>query len=75
MDGKKQKLHEMLVEIMRTCPRLRELDHCDFYDKYQAYKRISFKREGEEGEKVSYTMTKPLPRYACFMAISSMLLF
>jgi hypothetical protein len=62
--GKRQQLHEMLREIMLTCPHLRELDHCDFYDKHQAYKRITFKREGEEGEKISYTITKPPPRDA-----------
>lgn len=55
------------MEIMLTCPHLRELDHCDFYDKHEAYKRITFKREGEEGEKISYTVTKPLPRCAWFM--------
>jgi hypothetical protein len=61
VNGKKQELHEMLMQITQTCPRLRELDHCDFYDKYEAYRRITLKREGEEGEKVSYTTTKPLP--------------
>jgi len=62
--GRKQQLHEMLMEIMLSCPHLRELDHCDFYDKHEAYKRITFKREGEEGEKISYTVTKPPPRDA-----------
>ena len=52
------------MEVMLTCPHLRELDHCDFYDKHEAYKRITFKREGEEGEKISYTVAKPPPRYA-----------
>jgi len=51
----------MLMKLTQTCPRLRELDHCDFYDKYEAYKRITLKREGEEGEMVSYTVTKPPP--------------
>lgn len=64
VNGEKQKLHEMIMEIARTCPHLRELDHCDLYDKYYAYKRITFKREGEEGENVSYSVTKPLPRHA-----------
>jgi len=62
VDGQKQKLHEMLMEITISCPRLRELDHCDFYDKYKAHIRITFKREGEGGEKISYTMMKPAPR-------------
>ena len=54
----------MLMEIMLICPHLREVDHCDFYGKHEAYKRIIFKREGEEGEKkISYTVTKPPPRY------------
>jgi hypothetical protein len=53
----------MLMEIMLTCPRLRELDHCDFYEKHEAHKRITINRTGEEGEKFSYTVTKPLPRY------------
>jgi len=52
----------MLMEIMLTCPRLRELDHCDFYIKREAFKRITFKREGEEGEMISYSITKPSPR-------------
>lgn len=60
-------LHEMLMELVLTCPHLRELDHCDIYDKHEAFKRIAFKREGEEGQKVSYTVTKPPPRYAFFM--------
>jgi len=64
VNGEKQKLHEMLMEITLSCPHLRELDHCDIYVKYEAYKRITFKREGEEGEKVSYAVTKPLPRDA-----------
>jgi hypothetical protein len=64
VNGEKQELHEMLKEIMLTCPRLREVDHCDFYEKHDAPKRITFKREGEEGEKFSYTVTKPLPRDA-----------
>jgi hypothetical protein len=55
----------MLMEFMLTCPNLRELDHCDFYDKHEAYKRIIFKREGEE---ISYSVTKPPPRYACLTA-------
>lgn len=62
VNGKKQKLHEILMEITLSCPNLRELDHCDIYDKHEAYKRITFKREGEEGEKVSYTVTKPRAR-------------
>jgi len=61
---KKQELHDMLMEIMLTCPQLRELDHCDFYGKHEAYKRIAFKRQGKEGEKISYTITKPRPRDA-----------
>jgi len=60
-NGKKQKMHEMLKEIVLTCPRLRELDHCEYYEKHRAYKRIIFTREGEEGEKISYTVTKPPP--------------
>lgn len=63
-NGEKQELHEMLKEITLTCPRLRELDHCDYYDRHKAYKRIVFKREGEEGENVSYAVTKPPPWYA-----------
>lgn len=56
------------MEITLSCPHLRELDHCDIYDKHEAYKRITFKREGEEGEKVSYTVTKPRARYAYITA-------
>jgi hypothetical protein len=62
VNGEKQEMHAMLMEIMLKCSRLRELDHCDFYDRFEAYKRITFKREGEEGEKVSYSLTKPPPR-------------
>ena len=56
----------MLMEIALTCSRLRELDHCDFYEKHGAYKRITFIREGDEGERVSYIVSKPPCRYACF---------
>lgn len=56
------------MELVLKCPHLRELDHCDIYNKHEAYKRITFKREGEEGERVSYTVTKPPPRYAYFTA-------
>jgi len=52
----------MLMDLVETCPHLRELDHSGIYDKHEAYKRITFKREGEGGEKVSYTVTKPPPR-------------
>ena len=66
VNGEKQDMHAMLMEITLKCPHLRELDHCDFYNKFEAYKRITFKREGEEEEKVSYTITKPPPRYVYY---------
>ncbi|KAF8809946.1 hypothetical protein BYT27DRAFT_7254281 [Phlegmacium glaucopus] len=49
-----------MVFVTQTRPRLK-LDHCDFYDRYEAYKRITLKHEGKEGQKVGYTVAKPPP--------------
>ncbi|KAJ3507675.1 hypothetical protein NLJ89_g6176 [Agrocybe chaxingu] len=61
----KQTMHELLMDLIAFCPNLREVDHCDFYEKFGAFKRVQITRlEGEDGHQhVTYAVAKPNPRY------------
>ncbi|TFK23210.1 hypothetical protein FA15DRAFT_670710 [Coprinopsis marcescibilis] len=80
--GEKEKgmMHQVLGELVQLCPKLREVDHCDFYDKRWAYKRVVIARgvewaevEEDEGEMsqvevVGYDVRRPFMR-DCFDAL------
>lgn len=59
VDSKKEKMHTAIMQLVQLCPKLRELDHCDFYEKRFAWRRIAIIREGEFGERVRYEVRKP----------------
>ena len=52
-------MHTAIMQLVQVCPKLRELDHCDFYEKRFAWRRITIIREGEFGERVRYEVRKP----------------
>lgn len=58
----KDKMHKVIMELVQKCPKLRQLDHCDYDDGREDWKIIQIIREGEEGEKVRYEIRKPLLR-------------
>ena len=60
VDSKKEKMHTAIMQLVQLCTKLRELDHCDFYEKRFAWRRIAIIREGEFGESVRYEVRKPL---------------
>ncbi|TFK59645.1 hypothetical protein BDN72DRAFT_822099 [Pluteus cervinus] len=41
----KNAMHQVIMQLVQICPRLRELDHCDWYDKFRAYRRIVIERQ------------------------------
>ena len=47
VDSKKEKMHMAIMQLVQLCPKLRKLDHCDFYEKRFAWRRIAIIREGE----------------------------
>ncbi|EAU90193.1 hypothetical protein CC1G_05731 [Coprinopsis cinerea okayama7 len=44
-ESEKAKMHEVLGELVVACPNLQEVDHCDFYEKRWAYKRVVVERK------------------------------
>ena len=52
-------MHTAIVQLVQLCPKLRALDHCDFYEKRFAWRRIAIIRDGEFGERVRYEVRKP----------------
>ena len=61
-------MHTAIMQLVQLCPKLRELDHCDFYEKRFAWRRIAIIREGEFGERVRYEVTKPLAKWLSDLA-------
>ena len=51
-------MHTAIMQLVQLCPKLRELDHYDFYEKRFAWRRIAIIREGEFGERVMYEVKK-----------------
>ena len=47
-------MHMAIMQLVQLCPKLCELDHCDFYKKQFAWGRIAIIREGEFGKRVRY---------------------
>ncbi|KAF6753137.1 hypothetical protein DFP72DRAFT_967323 [Ephemerocybe angulata] len=73
----KRKVHETLGLLVQLCPKLREVDHCDWFEKRAGYKRVVVSRdlvcapkdvgmdgdiEMEEVEAISYSVRKPVVR-------------
>ncbi|KAF5385798.1 hypothetical protein D9615_002199 [Tricholomella constricta] len=59
----KERMHEVIWELINRCPKLQELDHCKYYQKRSAYNVIKIIREeNEEGIlRVRYEVRKPPP--------------
>lgn len=55
-------MHLAIMELVQRCPNLRQLDHCDYYEKRRDYKRIVIIREGLYGENVRYEVQRPPSR-------------
>ncbi|KAG5643365.1 hypothetical protein DXG03_001013 [Asterophora parasitica] len=60
----KDRMHEVIGELIGRLPNLRELDHSEYYEKRRAYKVIKIFREEMEGGvlRVRYEVHKPPPR-------------
>lgn len=43
----KMKMHQILGELIELCPKLEEIDHCDWYEKRWAFKRVVVLRRGD----------------------------
>ena len=72
VDNNSDRMHEVIAQLVRLCPKLRQLDHFELYHKRRDYKRIRIVREQEESnegekgdvvEKVRYEVRKPPQRY------------
>jgi hypothetical protein len=63
----KDQMHNAILELVQLCPKLRQLDHCEFHDKRHNWKRIVIIREGLDGENVRYEIQKPPPRYVFYL--------
>ncbi|KAG6811230.1 hypothetical protein H0H92_008447 [Tricholoma furcatifolium] len=62
----KERMHEAILDVIEHCPKLRELDHCDTYEKRQAFKIIKiFRKVGPDGEleQAWYEVRRPPPMY------------
>ena len=61
-------MHTAIMQLVQLCPKLRELDHCGFYEKRIAWRRIAITREGELGERVRYEVRKPPAKWVSNLA-------
>lgn len=67
----KNRMHTALMKLSFACPKLRLMDHCDYYEKRRNWQDIVFTRttensssdtEDDDKEHISYEVRKPLPR-------------
>ena len=59
-------MHTAIIDLIERCPRLRQLDHCDFHEKRKATKLIKIHRKkgaDDELERVWYEVQRPPPWY------------
>jgi hypothetical protein len=56
-------MHQLILELVQVCPHLAEIDHCDFYEKFRAQKRVVITRHGDSVDLIGYRVGKPEPRY------------
>ncbi|KAL0061997.1 hypothetical protein AAF712_011153 [Marasmius tenuissimus] len=67
VDDNEDKMHDAILDLVRLCPSLKELDHRSYYPKRRAHKRIVIiRKEQEDGTlDITYEVRKPPPR-SCF---------
>ena len=63
-------MHMAIVQLVQPCPKLCELNHCDFYEKHLAWRRIAIIREDEFAERVRYEVRKPPAKWVSHLANS-----
>ncbi|KAJ7609017.1 hypothetical protein FB45DRAFT_945130 [Roridomyces roridus] len=62
-----QRMHGVIMQLVQTCPNLRQLDHCGHNEARQDWNRISIIREGPGGENVRYEVDRPPARCVAFL--------
>ena len=71
-----KQMHSAIFRLATKLPSLRQMDHCEYDDRRQAYKGIEIQRrvmyyDGEEVEELNYKIVKP--RYRYVLALTSLL--
>ncbi|GLB43229.1 hypothetical protein LshimejAT787_1301300 [Lyophyllum shimeji] len=67
-DATKERMHRAILELVRRCPRLRQLDHCQVDQNrsrvkvVRIFREVEVDREGEMEERVWYEVQKPCVR-------------
>jgi len=71
-EAERDKMHNVLKTLVEDCPKLEEVDHCDFNEKRWGFKRVVFnrnvdqKRDGEGTvDAAPYVVRRPFMR-GCF---------
>ncbi|KAJ7760187.1 hypothetical protein B0H14DRAFT_382499 [Mycena olivaceomarginata] len=57
-----QRMHGVIMQLVQSCPNLKQLDHSGHNQARQDWNRITIIREGPEGENVRYQIDRPPPR-------------
>jgi hypothetical protein len=58
----RQGMHEIIMNLVQTCPHLTTLDRINRHNEYDAASQIAIVREGEQGENIRYELIKSLSR-------------
>ena len=58
----RQGMHEIIMNLVQTCPRLTTLDRINKHNEHDATSQIAIVREGEQGENIRYEIIKCSPR-------------
>jgi hypothetical protein len=58
----RQGMHEIIMNLVQTCPHLITLDRINKHNEYDATSQIAIVREGEQGENIRYQLIKSLSR-------------
>jgi len=58
----RQGMHEIIMNLVQTCPHLITLDRINKHNEYDATSQIAIVREGEQGENIRYELIKSLSR-------------
>jgi len=54
----RQEMHEIIMNLVQTCPYLRTLDRINKHDEPDPSSQINIVREGEQGENIRYEITQ-----------------
>ncbi|KAF8972701.1 hypothetical protein BDZ97DRAFT_852074 [Flammula alnicola] len=54
----RQAVHDIIMNLVQTCPHLRVLDRLNKYDEPDAHKQVVIARQGDQGEQISYSIMK-----------------